>query len=54
MGFHGTRRRQQQEEETLQLVVCRAPNRILVVQLGVNAANAAKVFNAHAAPFGAL
>ena len=29
----------------------RAPNRILVVQLGVNA-NDAKVFKAHAAPFG--
>ena len=64
MGIDGTQR--QQEEEALQFVVCgmmrqkkvcggkyewRAPNRILVVQLGVDA-NEAKVFTAHAASQG--
>ena len=47
VGTDGTRRRQQQKEEALQLVVCvcggqyewRAPNRILVVQIGTNATN---------------
>ena len=55
----GTRRRQQQKEEALQLVgaACggqydwRAPNRILLVQFGVNA-NEAKARRAHAAPLG--
>ena len=60
MGIDGTQRWQQQKEEALQLVVrgfCggqyewRAPKRILVVQLGVNAGEA-MVFKAHAAPLG--
>ena len=60
MCIHWTRRQQEQKEETLQLVGARlfggqyewrALNRILVVQLGVNA-NEAKVFKAHAALLG--
>lgn len=54
-----TGRRRQQQEETLQLVVrdlwwsdeWRAPNRILVVQIGTDASQA-KVFKAHAVPQG--
>ena len=56
VGLDGTRRQQQQKEEALQLLVeattkGEAPNRILVVQLGVKA-NEAKVPKAHAAPCG--
>ena len=53
------RRQQQQKEEALQLVVrnlwrkydWRAPNRLLVVQIGVSGSQA-KAFKAHAAPQG--
>ena len=59
VGVNRTRRQQQREEEALQLVVrdeggkCewRAPNMILVVQLGTNE-DEAKVFRAHAVPQG--
>ena len=58
MGIDGTRRRQQQKKRCSWWCAVRggkyewrAPNRILVVQLGGNA-NEAKVFKAHAAPLG--